>query len=196
LLRFSLVVLALFMSCTVNANDNNKFTIKGAGAVSCQQYISAVVENQARLVSFVGWLEGYLSFYNESTVNTVDIAPWQSSEYLSKALFAHCKKKPELPFFTAVKYMIAALKEQRLESASEMVAVAKSGKQTYYYREIIKRAQIALNTLLGEDINTDGTFGPATEQALKQFQKQQNIEQTGLPDQPTLQRLFRKPSTD
>ena len=67
-------------------DKNNQWTVKGAGSVTCDQYVKAVQENGTSLIAFSGWVDGYLSFYNQSWVNTFDIAPWQSTKLISKTL--------------------------------------------------------------------------------------------------------------
>ena len=171
-------------------DKNNKFTVKGAGAVTCNQYVQAVQENSTRLIAFSSWVDGYLSFYNQSSANTFDIAPWQSSKLISKALYRHCSKKPELTFFTAVKYMINALKGKRLVQSSELVRVI-NGKQTmYFYKEIIRQIQQSLNETIGADLKVNGIFDKNTEIALVKFQKSSGLKLSKVPDQDTLQHLF------
>jgi hypothetical protein len=187
---FSFFILSLISLPIMAIDKNNKFAVKGAGAVTCNQYIQAVQKNGTRLIAFSSWVDGYLSFYNQSSVKTFDIAPWQSSKLISKALYRHCSKKPELAFFTAVKYMIDALKDQRLAQASELVRVI-DGKQTmYFYKEIIRQMQQSLNKKIGSNLKVNGIFDKKTEVALRKFQKLSGLKLSKVPDQDTLQHLF------
>lgn len=192
--RFCLISIMAFISFTGQARDiNNKFAVKGAGSVSCNQYVEAVKRNSDRLIAFTGWVDGYLSFHNERSEETFDIAPWQSTKLLSKALYAHCKKKPELTFFNAVKYMIQALHDGRLKEASELVKLNIGDNSLYFYRSIMVDVQKALNDKLSLTLPVDGNFSEDMQRALLDYQKSRKITQSGIPDQDTLQRLFAKP---
>lgn len=193
-LRVCLILSLMVISLNSYAKDvNNKFAVKGAGAVTCQQYVEAVKGNSDRLIAFTGWVDGYLSFHNEVSKETFDIVPWQSTKLLSKALYSHCNKKPELTFFAAVKYMIQALQDTRLREASELVKIKVGDQSQYYYQSVITDAQKALNDKLSISLPTDGKYNEQMQRALLDYQKSQKINQSGLPDQDTLQRLFSKP---
>lgn len=193
-LRVCLVLSLMVISLNSYARDvNNKFAVKGAGAVTCKQYVEAVKRNSDRLIAFTGWVDGYLSFHNEVSEETFDIVPWQSTKLLSKALYSHCNKKPELTFFTAVKYMIQALQDTRLREASELVKIKVGDQSQYYYQSVIIDAQKALNNKLSISLPTDGKYNEDMQRALLDYQKSRKINQSGLPDQDTLQRLFSKP---
>jgi len=180
-----------FVSLPLLAMDkHNKFTVKGAGAVTCEQYVKAVQENGTRLIAFSGWIDGYMSFYNQNAKNTFDIAPWQSTKLISKVLYRHCSKKPELAFFTAVKYMIHALKDTRLTQSSELVSIVNDKQTMYFYKEIIRQLQQSLNDKTHSKLIVNGLYDERTEVALSVFQKSLGLNISNVPDQDTLQHLF------
>jgi peptidoglycan hydrolase-like protein with peptidoglycan-binding domain len=55
--------------------------------------------------------------------------------------------------------------------------------------KLMMRIQLALNSRGYCNCKIDGQFGTATENALKQFQRDQGLNATGLPSSDTLQRL-------
>ena len=55
-------------------------------------------------------------------------------------------------------------------------------------RETIRQAQQALSEK-GHQVQADGVLGPKTQEALKEFQKSEGIEQSGRLDQETLSAL-------
>jgi hypothetical protein len=54
----------------------------------------------------------------------------------------------------------------------------------------VKRIQMRLNMVFGTDLNGDGGFGPITKEAVRAFQEQEGIAQTGIVDVQTWDRLF------
>jgi peptidoglycan hydrolase-like protein with peptidoglycan-binding domain len=54
----------------------------------------------------------------------------------------------------------------------------------------VKRIQMRLNMVFGTDLNGDGEFGPITKEAVRAFQEQEGIAQTGIVDAQTWDRLF------
>jgi len=65
------------------------------------------------------------------------------------------------------------------------IVVAKKGDKSPYVKDL----QTKLNEK-GSKITADGSFGPATERAVKAFQKKNNLEQTGMIDTNTLNKLM------
>lgn len=192
----TLLLLSLFYTLSASAfakDTEGKFAVKGAGASRCQDFVAALDQkNEPKVLSYGAWLNGYLSFYNQETVETFDISPWQSSEYLMRALYQHCKKNPSVNYFIAVGYMIDALKSERLTSSSDLVSISDGTHKHYYYRELIKRLKKALNEKLDIDLEIDGQFDNATEQAVRELQKRNSLPVTGVPDQETLHFAFTK----
>ena len=76
-------------------------------------------------------------------------------------------------------------------------AIARLGKWTqwfnsvYIYQESLRQAQRRLIQAGFNPGKADGLFGETTAAALKQFQTQNKLPVTGLPDQPTLHLLMR-----
>jgi carboxyl-terminal processing protease len=57
-------------------------------------------------------------------------------------------------------------------------------------REVIRRAQIQLKALGFEPGSVDGTFGPQTEAALREYQRAYRLPQSGTLDEATLRSLL------
>jgi peptidoglycan hydrolase-like protein with peptidoglycan-binding domain len=57
-------------------------------------------------------------------------------------------------------------------------------------REVLRQAQRQLKALGFDPGNTDGTFGPQTEAALRAYQQAYRLPQTGRPDEVTLRSLI------
>ncbi len=173
-------------------DENGRFAVKGAGSISCESYIAIKEKRSRDYYVFVGWLEGYLTAANQHKKGTYDLSPWQSPELLMMAISKHCSKTPKKGFITAVNDMIKVLEQEKLEQASEIVAMTSEGKQTFVYKSILKKIQERLSTQGFFAGAIDGTFTPPLRDAIKAYQKKKNIVPSGLPDQITLFHLFRK----
>jgi hypothetical protein len=189
--RILILVGLLFAASPVFAADStNRFALRGAGLASCEQFLKAMQERQENVLVAGGWIEGYITAVNQQTPDTFDIAPWQSTQVLLGLVSRNCERNPKAGFFQIVDSMMNFLKETRLRSQSERVLVESGTNKFYLYRETMKDVQqklIGLGFLSG---GADGQYGPNTRTALEAFQKAQQIEPTGIPDQDTLFRLL------
>ena len=78
----------------------------------------------------------------------------------------------------------------RLRTPSERILAEAGGNKIYLYRDTMRNVQQKLveqGFLTG---GADGQYGPKTRAGLEAFQKAQQLEPTGLPDQNTLLRLL------
>lgn len=189
ILGFILIILTCDLAYSTEAEKS--FAIKGAGAVSCERFVTALSENSTEHVAFASWIDGYITAFNQFQPETFDIAPWQSTLLLTQSLGRHCKKNPTEPFFRAITMMLQALYGKRLQKQSEIVKIQSNDKVLFIYKEIVELIQINLNKQNKANIRVDGNFGRNTESELRAFQKQKNIPATGIPDQITLQILLR-----
>lgn len=187
----ALAVAWLLVPAPAKAVDpGGRFALRGVGLANCEQFLNAIEERQENVLLAGGWLEGYLTAVNQFRQDTFDIAPWQNTDTLLTLLKHNCERNREQRFFAVVNSMIDFFAANRLQEQSERV-VAEAGEQkVVVYKEVLENAQKALidqGLLQG---SADGQFGPMTQSAFQEFQKTQNIEATGLPDQMTLWRLF------
>ena len=171
------------------ADADGNFAIKGAGRATCQRYLDERKTRSANYRLFGGWINGYLTAYNQLTDQTFDVAPWEATDTLAAALANFCRQNPEQLFFVGVTRMARALSEARLTENSLMVRTRVG--ENYVYQEILKRAQRKLKELGHYDGPVDGQFGDATRAAFEAYQTEQSLEASGLPDQFTLLKLFR-----
>ena len=186
----TLVGLLFMASSALAADANSRFALRGVGLASCEQFLKAMKENKENVLVAGGWLEGYVTAVNKFTPETFDIAPWQSTQVLLGLVSRNCERNPQAGFFQIVESMINFLMPARLSAQSERVLVESGSTKFYVYQKTMKDVQeklISLGYLKG---GADGQFGPQTRSALEAYQKAQQIEATGLPDQNTLFKLL------
>jgi hypothetical protein len=190
-LRTLLALLFIFItSNSYSADKKQSYAIKGAGIITCEQYVEFTSNKSPEFVSLAGWIDGYITAFNQFQDDTFDVAPWQSTFLLTQAIKRHCNKHPQEKFFNALTAMLKVLAPARLLDGSEIVEISSGGKKLRMYKDIVKRIQQKINTLHKSRLPIDGIYSRQTEQQLRAFQKQADLEVTGIPDQNTLQRLF------
>jgi hypothetical protein len=177
---------------SANAADaNDQFAIRNAGAASCQQFMEARQQQTSAYVNFVGWIDGYLTAVNQFTPQTFDVAPYQSTELIASLAHGICQQRSNEPFGQIIIAMAQQIFQPgRLEQSSEAVTVQGQQRNYQLYREVVRRIQQALQEQGHYNGGIDGQFGPGTRTALEAFQRQQNLQPTGDPDQNTLWRLL------
>lgn len=196
-LLLGLGLLGLVSQAPVAASDSaGAFAVKGAGGAGCAQFLRATRARDHELGQFLGWANGYFTRYNQAEASTFDILPWQSSAFLLVALADHCERNPGETFAAAVSAFSRSLESQRLTAKSELLPPGSEG-QPPLYAEVVRRLQARLRDVLGEpELALSGQLDGATAGALKRFQILAGLEPSGVPDQPTLLRLFYPPQAD
>ena len=186
----SLFVSVAFVSASNAASPDGAYAAKGAGPHACELFVSEREKRSETYFRFLGWLEGYVSLYNKVTPDTTDVFSWQTTELADFLLNNFCKANPQARFSTAVETMLKALHPTRLRNTSEVVDIEGGTPPIQLYKDVMRRVQQSLTERGHYKGAIDGTYGPGTAAALKAFQAASKIQETGLPDQITLLRLF------
>ncbi len=190
LLAALLVAAALVVAPARAADSEGRFAVKGAGVASCGKFVDLRAEKSKSVFVFVGWLQGYLSAFNQFTDDTYDVVSWERTEILLRAIERYCEKNRDQKFYAAAAGLANSLMPTRLKTVSERVKATSGKESVTVYREVLRRAQVALadrGFYFGE---ADGLFGPNTRVGIEAFQRAEKIKVTGLPDQITLLRLL------
>jgi hypothetical protein len=173
------------------ADKDGRSAVKGVGRAPCSEFVK-VRENRAQeYMLFGGWIDGYMTGFNQFAPETYDMAPWESTELLAALLENHCRQNPEESFGRAVVAMHMALREDRLQSFSEMQVLGEGDQRVGVYKETLRQAQSKLKQEGVYSGAPDGIYGPGTKAAFEAYQRKNSLQVTGLPDQPTLLKLFR-----
>lgn len=187
-----LIICFTFSLSAFSADKEGKYAVKGAGKRTCSNFTQAVESKSTDYYLFGGWLEGYLSAYNQFQPQNFDITPWQTTELMLTLLTQHCKTNPETKFLTAVNSLIKTLFPIRLDQENNLVKVQVGKLESYYYQEIILRAKKRLELLGYLDKAINGNFTDTDALAFENYQKAMGLKVTGIPDQKTLVTLFLK----
>lgn len=188
-----IVILGVLATTAVSAADaKDRFAVKGAGGVKCSDYVDAYDNKRAVLSTFGGWIDGFVTATNHYEPDLFDLAPWQTSDLLAYALTGFCRKNSELSFYQAMLALKTQLLRTGLKQASPAVVAEHAGKAVVVYAVVLKQIRerlVALGKL--EKMPAVQGFDGATAQALRDYQSEAGIEQTGVPDQITVSHLLR-----
>ena len=105
-----ILAVALATSSALAADQNGRFYMMGAGAVSCKQYSDATDEQK---VSAQTWMVGYISALNRTTADTWHIAGETKPEAIFSMIAKHCMDNPETALGIATHKVIDQLQPKR-----------------------------------------------------------------------------------
>ena len=181
---------ALAAPAAHGASSEGKFAVKEAGTQSCERFVAERKKRSNAYFAFLGWVAGYVSFYNKATPDTTDVMSWQTIDLVDLLLNNFCTANPKTLYIAAVDKLVKALHPGRLRNPSEMVVIKGDKRPIHLYKNVLLRIQQILTERGYYKRKIDGAFGPATSAAIKAFQRESKMNETGYPDQLTLLRLF------
>lgn len=173
------------------ADSQQRFAMKGAGMVPCQLFVAEREKGSDAYYLMGGWVEGYLSAYNQMTPGVYDVLSFESTELLLKVIDGHCRSHPQDPLYGVVSAMLTELTPGALTEESTRVDIREGDRRVILYRTTIGRIQSALVELGLYHGVVDGRFTDETRAALIAFQSDIGFETSGFPDQATLWKLLR-----
>lgn len=196
-MRTFIAAVSILMTCLCvpshAADGEGKFAAKGAARKSCSQFLESAQDKSSDYLLYGGWVEGYISGYNQFQPENYDITPWQTTELLMILLRQHCSANPQVRFLDATNSLIKAFFPIRLEQESPIIAIKVGEGTTYHFHEILLRAEQRLKFLGYFEGEPDGkTFTEEDTRAFAAYQQKHGLKVTGVPDQHTLASLFLK----
>ena len=192
-ISFGRVLLAVSISFSAAAfagDSTGSFAVRGAGLIDCATFLDEKEEQTEAYIMIGGWIDGYLTAFNQLSERTYDVTPFQSTEMLVTIIENHCRKFGDHRLFTVVTSMADQLRNDRLSQRSELVTVRVDDKDTRLYKETIRRMQIELQEHGHLTESATGRFDTPTLNAIKAYQESIGYVPTGFPDQATLWKLF------
>ncbi len=190
---FSLIAAALMATAPLGAHaadENGSFAVKGAGRLSCEQYLKIREEKNRDYYVTGGWIEGYISGVNAFQEKTYDATPWQTTELVLGLLARACEQNKEQRLTNLINQYLREVVNVRARTKSKLVSVKSDGKGLLIYTEVLSMVQKRLEALGYEPGVNDGTPDARTLTALRKYQAKKGLEETSLPDQLTLLNLF------
>lgn len=186
-----LAILAGSAAAQAQSPPNEQFAVEGAGRLNCKIYTSARSDKgSAEFQRLIGFVEGYLSAANRYEPNTFDLTPWHNAAAFDLILEKHCAENPDEVLVSVLQKMVGALRPIRVAQFSPLIEVGAGENRAYVYQVILQRTQSALRNrglYRGAD---DGNYSAEMRDALRTFQRQVKLDETGVPDPATLWKLL------
>lgn len=175
-----------------HAATDDVYALRGAGQLSCAQYLQAYEEQGSVLYMTAGWIDGYVTALNRVEPGVFEHLSWQETGLVLDLLRNHCTANPDDVLANAVQLFVRATAATRLTEASQLIEiqVPDGGGVLDIYQRTIARAQGMLAELGHYNSTVDGLYGPGTAAAFRAFQAEHGLPENGLPDQRTLLVLF------
>lgn len=176
------------------ADATGAFAIKDAGAQTCGAFLKAWEEGNRDLAQYVGWIAGYLTGLNQFTAGAYDLTPWQSTQTLLGMTRSACGQLPEeTRFLDAFARLIQQMAPMSLRASSGLEGVKRGTRGFAIYKDVLEAAKRRLAAEGFDPGPIEAEFDQTASDAFIAFQKAHELEETGLPDQKTLFKLFMRP---
>lgn len=174
------------------AVEDGMSAVRGVGMLACSQYVTLIEEQSPAIEMVAGWVDGFTTGLNATTPGVFDHLPWQRTDLVMQLLANHCAANQDDILANAVNLFVRATAATRLNEASELVKIPlpEGGGSIDVYQATLARLQRMLADLGHYSSTVDGLYGPGTAAAIRAFQAQQGLPETGVPDQRTLLVLF------
>lgn len=155
---------------------------------------------RAGVYSNVNWFTNFLDYNRLSSEYSIWLAQWGSSSYSYNCDIWQYADNGSVPGISGNVDMNKVINEdvingsgggtgQKIYFDISMPYLAKSGYIST--GEEVKTVQLLLNAMHYGDLEVDGIFGDATDQAVKRFQKSRGLEQDGIVGQDTWRYLLK-----
>ncbi len=189
LVLISMIVMST--TATVQAADSKgHFAFRGIGGQSCKVVMDQMQRDSQEAIILDSWLMGYLTAANREQSDTFDISPVVAPSDLLNAVAGLCRTHPDMAVESVFNGLLRVLSVARNRADSSIVET-RSGTNTASVR---RETLIAMQTKLVDygylKGKPDGAFGARSEMALKAFQKDQKLPETGVADGATIVRLL------
>jgi hypothetical protein len=195
---FTMMLLFCAMPNDSNAADKEgKYAVRGVGSSKCKDMVSAIDSKDQNIrkdavLLYTSWLNGYLSYVNRIEKETYDIIPLSDSSHLLAVVVGQCRNNPDALFENISVQVVGALSKAKISTESPLVHLTVGELKGSFRKATLIALQDKLITLGHLKGKADGDFNAASQKALKVFQKNEKLKETGFPDTDTLMRVLLK----
>jgi hypothetical protein len=194
--RFRAAGLAVAMGLIVLGNpvhaadQSGRFVVRGSGADLCSSFSKAfdTKDNQA-VERYASWIFGYASATSKLSSQTLDVSPSADGRDILAFVLNICQAKPAMSIEAASAQVFSGLAAIRPTVDGPVVKFSVDGKALSIREETVRFAERKLKVA---GFYKDAEGGKATPQliaAIKKYQTDQKLPNSGLPDIRTLLRL-------
>lgn len=178
------------------ADLNGAYTTYGVGGIPCKKVLAdkRFSADQNTKSQMTNWFSGYISAVNAITPDTFDASPIHADGDLYQLVFNKCVQYPNLTFQQASQRIINIIMSARSSSLSDFVELKNDFGSTLLRSDTLYKIQAALKSMKLFDGYIDGKATPAIMVAIKEFQTNNALPKTGLPDSSTILKILIEPA--
>lgn len=191
-MRPLLFVLALSAGEAIAADSDGNFAIKGAGLQTCGAFVASFEARSTDLGLYGGWIDGFLTGQNQYLDGIFDLAAWETTQVLLGLTHSSCSQlPPETRFIDGFAQVMRVLRPNAIpeQTGASTARLGDSAVALYDIVMIRMKASLVERGYIPGDVES-ATFTSETAAALKAFQADSGLTESGLPDQQTLYTLF------
>lgn len=182
--------LACAASASNAADQEGNYALRGIGSASCTDYNAALSGDAAQAQVFVSWMAGYITARSRTADDTFDVLPLVSGADVAGLMRVICVQNEASTFEGALDAAIRLFEPARVRSDSPLLELAHEGNRVAIRQATLVQVQQALAAAGLYTAAVDGAYGPGTRSAISEFQRQNELPITGLPDADTLVALL------
>lgn len=172
------------------ADAGGEFVLRGIGAQSCEDGLRMIQSDQRNAADLASWITGYVTALNRAIPGSYDLMPLTDITALVQIVGGMCANNPGTSMESVLNDVVSRLSKAKVVSVSPMIEARAGDKAVQVRAATLAAMQEQLIERKLFKGPADGQFGSKTESALKKYQKAQKIEQSGLPDSPTILSLL------
>lgn len=160
--------------------------MEGPGRMACSDFSGLdPASDESRGVA--AWLTGYMTAHQRLMPDIFDLTPWQTVPVLLSLLRQYCDANGEAKVEEGAQQLVAYLRPGALTGPAKVVAVGSGKNVVLLYAPVVAEVR----KKLAEAGHRAGPSMDDLSDALRTYQAEKNLPQTGLPDQSTLVTLLR-----
>lgn len=168
------------------ADADGEFAVFGPGVRSCAEFRGLVDSNARDALLYIGWFQGYISRANLTKEGTYSVLPVVDANAAATLLYRVCANNPSVTVERASDSLIQLLAPLSVAERSEIVKITEGERTLEIWQATLIRLQEELAALGHYKGEADGVYGPGTREAMRAFQKERGLEESGIPDIETL----------
>lgn len=172
------------------ADRDGRYATRGLGTMSCGTFVRAWATPGEQRDRIAAWVQGYLTAHNRITPGVFDGSPILATEHYIAYLVNICTRAVVSSLEQAAALFVEAMRPVRLSEPAEILTIVTAAGRAFVYASTLRAVQEALRARGALDEPADGDFTVETSEALRRFQRDQGMQETGLPDPDTLLRLL------
>jgi len=168
------------------ADSKGVYSVVGIGRMACKDFVPLLQKDKQAAAVADSWIAGYFTAANRVQPDTYSLSPLVGVTPVLLRVAGLCEKNPTVAVERIVSELLKRLSVARNKAQSPIVET-KSGKSSAF---VTTETLIAMQTKLTDygyfKGKADGIYGPRLDAALRAFQKDQKLTETGVADPPTV----------